>query len=144
MVRNSIVRRWDFGGRESDCRPPQRRKRRRAYIWDAIHGSRNLKQVLIDEYGLGPSVAGWDMKEAFAVSADGRTIVGGSGTFAGVRTLVDGNFVLYDVNPQGQQEAWIAFLGTPIPEPDTLILSALTLTSLVCRARFTSVRIHNA
>jgi uncharacterized membrane protein len=105
-----------------------------AYIWDAVHGSRNLKQVLIEEYGLAASVAGWDMRQAFAVSADGRTIVGGSAIAAGLRTTVDGISVLSDVNPQGQQEAWIAFLGTPVPEPATLLLSMLTLL-MACTRR---------
>jgi hypothetical protein len=70
------------------------------YIWDAVHGTRNLDQLLINEYGLGGNLTGWVLNSTespsyIGVSADGRTIYG-AGT-----------------NPQGNREAWIAFLGTP-------------------------------
>ena len=66
------------------------------FIWDAIHGMRNLGDVLRDEYGLGDSLSGWNLVSATAISDDGRTIVGlgngGPGSFG-----------------------WVAYLGTRFP-----------------------------
>jgi probable HAF family extracellular repeat protein len=62
----------------------------RAFIWDSIHGMRDLQQVLIDG---GASLADWSLQEARGISADGRTI---SGT---------------GLNPQQETEAWVATLG---------------------------------
>jgi probable HAF family extracellular repeat protein len=47
-----------------------------AMIWDAAHGMRNLRDVLINEYGLGSSLAGFELAEAYGISADGTVIVG--------------------------------------------------------------------
>ena len=74
------------------------------FIWDADHGMRNLTDVLRDEYGLGESLAGWNLGEAEDISDDGRTIVG-----------------------LGNQGPWIAYLGTPVPEPSTLALVIVAL-----------------
>lgn len=63
-------------------------------IWDGIHGMRNLIDVLV-ELGLGPQIEGWDLEEARAVSADGLTVVG------------------WGYNPDGNEEAWVAYLGQP-------------------------------
>jgi probable HAF family extracellular repeat protein len=65
------------------------------FIWDSLHGTRDLEQLLISDYGLAESLGGWDLTAATAISADKRTIVG------------------YGRNPSGRTEAWIAFLGTP-------------------------------
>jgi hypothetical protein len=88
-----------------------------AYIWDAIHGSGNLGKVLTQAHGLGEALAGWTLTDARAITLDGRTVVG------------------VGINPAGQSEAWIAYLGTPIPEPSALALSALALMPLVRRRR---------
>jgi hypothetical protein len=85
------------------------------YIWDAIHGSRNLRQELINEYGLGASLAGWSLTQSYILSPDGRTIVG------------------QGVNPAGITETWIAYLGTPVPEPSTLLLAALAVAPFAWR-----------
>ena len=45
-----------------------------AFIWDAVHGMRNLKQVLQADYGL--DLAAWTLSRANAMSADGSVIVG--------------------------------------------------------------------
>jgi len=67
-----------------------------AFIWDQRHGIRALRDVLIDDYGL--DVARWRLVDANAMSDDGRTIVGGGW------------------NPNGDAEAWLAFLGSdPCP-----------------------------
>jgi hypothetical protein len=64
-----------------------------AFIWDAEHGMRNLRDVLINEYGLGSSLEGWRLITANDISADGRTIVG------------------IGIGPAGQQEAWLIRLN---------------------------------
>jgi hypothetical protein len=71
--------------------------------------------MLIDRYGLGESMIGWNLTTARAVSADNQTIVG-------IGRHLNGN-----------REAWIAFLGTPVPEPSTLLLAALALAPLTLR-----------
>jgi probable HAF family extracellular repeat protein len=64
-----------------------------AYIWDSIHGMRDLKTVLQTEYGL--NLTGWTLEVADAISPDGKIIVG-TGT-----------------NPSGQKEAYRVVLGDP-------------------------------
>jgi probable HAF family extracellular repeat protein len=70
------------------------------FLWDATRGRRSLQQVLVGDYGL--DLTGWTLQSAYAISADGRTIVG-SGTHL------------------GRTEAWIA----TIPEPSSLALLGL-------------------
>ena len=81
------------------------------FIWDPIHGGRNLVAVLLFDYGL--DLTGWTLTSARGVSADGRSIIG------------DGR------NPSGQQEAWIAI----IPEPSTAVLLAGGLGLLAASRR---------
>ncbi|MHC4129975.1 MAG: hypothetical protein ACYSUA_17785, partial [Planctomycetota bacterium] len=61
-----------------------------AYVWDHQFGMRNLRDLLVDEYGL--DLAGWRLVEARAVSAYGETIVG------------------WGVH-EGTEEAWLARLA---------------------------------
>jgi probable HAF family extracellular repeat protein len=61
------------------------------YIWDAQHGMRNLRQALIDEYGLS-EVGSWGRLFPSGVSSDG-TVICGTG---------DG--------PDGTFQAWVAHL----------------------------------
>ena len=63
---------------------------RRAYIWDAQNGMRELGNVLVSDYGL--NLTGWTLTYALAITPDGRVIVG-SGT-----------------NSAGNTEGWIARL----------------------------------
>jgi len=78
-------------------------------IWDESHGMRNLGDVLVD-LGLGPEMAGWDLEQAVAVSADGKTIVG------------------WGYNPAGDEEAWVAHLAQPsVVEIPTASSAALAL-----------------
>jgi cysteine-rich repeat protein/probable HAF family extracellular repeat protein len=65
-----------------------------AFVWDAVHGMRNLKSVLVAG---GLDLSGWTLAEARGVSADGLTIVGAG------------------VNPEGQSEAWRARLAPESP-----------------------------
>ena len=80
---------------------------REAFIWDATNGMRNLRTVLVDDFGL--DLTGWYLETASGTSNDGLTIVG-SGR-----------------NPGGHYEAWVADLSTsePIPEPSTLVLFSI-------------------
>jgi probable HAF family extracellular repeat protein len=80
----------------------------RAFIWDDVRGMRELKDVLVNDYGLGPSLIGWDLIHANGISEDGKTIVGSG------------------INPSGNNEAWIA----RIPEPCTLVLIGLGISGL--------------
>jgi probable HAF family extracellular repeat protein len=81
-----------------------------AMTWDPVTGVRDLRNVLIDEYGL--PLAGWKLESAEAISADGRTIVG------------------YGINPNGRTEAWLAFL----PEPSASSLLGVGLVAYLCAA----------
>ncbi len=72
-----------------------------AFIWDDLLGMRELKQVLTDDYDL--DLTGWQLTEAYDISADGSVIVGGG------------------LNPDGHSEAWVA----TIPEPCTILLLGL-------------------
>jgi len=82
-----------------------------AFIWNTEYGMRSLKNVLINDIGLG--LEGWNLTQAEAISADGLTLVG------------------YGYNPSGNMEAWIAHL----PEPTTISLFALGGVALLRRRR---------
>ncbi len=59
-----------------------------ATIWQPEHGWRNLKLVLLSEFGI-TDADGWTMDRAVAISADGKTIAGRG------------------VNPCGRQDIWL-------------------------------------
>jgi probable HAF family extracellular repeat protein len=66
------------------------------FIWNAEKGMRDLKEMLVAEFGL--DLTGWTLTSAEAVSADGRTIVG------------------CGRNPRGLSEGWIArFVANQTP-----------------------------
>ena len=67
--------------------------------------SRDLQQVLVSNYGL--DLTGWTLTSAYAISADGRTIVGSGSHYYG---------------PEALTEAWIA----TIPEPSSMALLGLS------------------
>ena len=64
-----------------------------AFVWDATSGMRSVRQVLVSQFDLGANLRGWKLRAATAVSADGSVVVG------------------YGMNPDGNQEAWLAYLG---------------------------------
>jgi probable HAF family extracellular repeat protein len=90
-----------------------------AAIWEAGYGTRDLRALLVGQYGLGSVLSGWTLTTAYGVSADGLRIVGEG------------------INPQGGREAWlVAFDGAichpPIPPAfvEGAELPALAFTTL--------------
>lgn len=80
------------------------------FIWDAKNGLRNLRTVLEEEFDLADALAGWTLSEGWALSDDGRTVVG------------------QGWNPQGALEGFIAVLA--VPEPRTAWLGASALAAV--------------
>ena len=80
--------------------------------WDAELEIHTLTQELLD-LGLGPDLESWDLEEATAVSHSGLTIVG------------------WGRNPDGDQEAWIAYLGQ---DPHPVEIPAVSTTGLILLA----------
>lgn len=92
-----------------------------AFIWDEVYGMRSIQDALTVAFGL--DLTGWTLQYAYAVSDDGRTIVGSG------------------INPDGRSEAWIATVPgsipyfvppppppwppTPIPAPGAILLGTL-------------------
>lgn len=70
-----------------------------AFIWTQADGMQKLATVLTAK---GLNLTGWILREARGISADGLTITG------------------YGVNPQGQNEAYVAYLGSAAPCPADL------------------------
>jgi probable HAF family extracellular repeat protein len=68
-----------------------------AFIWDPVHKMRNLRDVLVNDFGL--DLTGWTLHSAHGISYDGLTIAG------------------WGRNPDGYQEAWIATLPKPAEPP---------------------------
>jgi uncharacterized membrane protein len=83
-----------------------------AALWE--QGTLYRLQDVLVAAGLGPQLTGWRLQTAFAISADGSTIVGSG------------------INPQGQTEAFAA----TVPEPGGLLgVGALGLLSRRNRLR---------
>jgi uncharacterized membrane protein len=79
-----------------------------AFLWDGVNGMRSLQSVLTNDLGL--DLTGWRLYSATGISADGLTITG------------------WGRNSNGNQEAWVAYLGaptSPVPEPATAGLFAI-------------------
>lgn len=74
-----------------------------AFIWDEANGTRNLRTVLTQDYGL--DLGGGSLTAALDISADGRTIVG------------------FGLRPEGGFEAWIAV----VPEPSSVVLAGFAV-----------------
>lgn len=92
-----------------------------AFIWDARDGMRNLQDVLTAD---GLNLTGWQLTEATAVSANGLTITG------------------LGIDPQGENEAWVARMNSPVPELPTVViwLCACLFAAAVARVRACTVR----
>ncbi len=77
-----------------------------AFYWVDCLGMVELRQMLIDEFGLGDELAGWTLERATGVSRDGLTIVGNG------------------ENPDGFQQPWVAripYLPGALPCPADLM-----------------------
>ena len=72
-----------------------------AMIWDSAHGMRDLKSVLVSDYGL--DLTGWTLSLAHRASDDGNTIVG------------------WGTNPSGQTEGWIASICNTDTDSDGVL-----------------------
>lgn len=96
-------------------------------IWDEANGMRNLIDVL-SSLGLNPEEEGWNLEQATAVSGDGLTIVG------------------WGYNPEGDQEAWVAYLGEPpvIEVPALSPPGGMALFLLMSAAAFSKIRPREA
>lgn len=81
-----------------------------AFIWDATHGTTPLASYLT---GLGLDLTDWHLIEATDITPDGLGIVG------------------YGLNPDGNEEAWIA----TIPEPATMTLMGLGMAGMLLAAK---------
>lgn len=76
-----------------------------ATLWTPSGQVRALKDVLVNDYGMGQELQGWTLSTANDISESGRTIVGSG------------------INPQGKPESWITSLdiivglrwGEPVP-----------------------------
>jgi probable HAF family extracellular repeat protein len=95
----------------------------RPFVWDVTHGMRDFQQVLIQDYGLEQSLAGWRLSDVYDISTDGLSIVGTG------------------FNPTDHMEAWLVRLDHPIgsPEPASLfIFLSIVLLLLLKRRRCVS------
>jgi hypothetical protein len=84
-----------------------------AVIWDQANGTRKLKDVLIDSYGLGTALANWQLTYATGISGDGQVIVGRG------------------IDPQDHYEAW----AVQLPEPTAIGLLATLMILLLQQRR---------
>jgi len=101
-----------------------------AFIWDEANGMRRLEDVLQNDFGL--DLSGWTLTIAFAVSDDGKTIVG-CGQHQGVGS-----------------EAWIAHIPASAPAVPTVSMSGLlallilfSLSAPVVLARCRRIAAHD-
>lgn len=76
-----------------------------AFLCDSTNGMRDLKTVLVNDYGY-TNLTGWFLMNATGVSTNGRYITG------------------YGQNPDGRIEAWLVDFGPAVgvPEPSSLML----------------------
>lgn len=83
-----------------------------AVIWDELNGTRLLKSVLINQYGLGEEIGDLFLEHATYISADRRTIAGRVDRTQGGGT-------------------WIVRL--PVPEPATILSALMLLSVAACK-----------
>ena len=91
-----------------DAAPAITAKQSHAMIWDAVNGTRLLRDALANDYGLADQLEGWSLVSASAMSANGHVIAG------------------VGVNPAGEFQGWVVI----IPEPNAIVLALCGLTLL--------------
>ncbi|MEQ9453602.1 MAG: hypothetical protein RLN76_03270 [Phycisphaeraceae bacterium] len=79
--------------RDTDHQGPPSEDPEIAFLWDEDNGTRSLKQVLVDDYGL--ELDGWELARATSMSADGLSIAG------------------YGFDPEGERRGWVVRLAEP-------------------------------
>lgn len=84
-----------------------------AVIWDSLNGMRDLRDVLVGDFGL--DLTGWTLRYVSDISSDGTVIVGTG------------------INPNGDYEAFRAV----VPEPSSLSLIILCVLVSVRKKRTT-------
>ncbi len=86
-----------------------------AFIWDAQHGMRSIQDLLIAG---GLDLTGWTLRSALAISDDGSIILGRG------------------INPDGQNETWIAGISAvPLPPAPWLMGSGLLALAGIAKRR---------
>ena len=85
-----------------------------AFLWDPVHGMRDAKTALKDDYGI--DTTGWVLTSVNGISDDGRVVVGNGYTGSDTNSVYRG---------------WVAF----IPEPAPALLLALGLGGIALRPR---------
>ncbi|TWU29756.1 PEP-CTERM sorting domain-containing protein [Bythopirellula polymerisocia] len=90
------------------------------FVWSEAAGMENFQQVLIDRYGMGDALEGWNLTSIQSVSANGQYFTGWSSP---------------ENHPSdGLETAWLIRLdvpwGTTVPEPSSLFLLALGLGAI--------------
>lgn len=83
------------------------------FIWDPVHGMRDLQDVLSNQYGLADEIGNLILTEVHGLSADGRTILG--------KARVPGAGGSFTETP------WIA----TVPEPSTMAMTIFSALGLV-------------
>lgn len=91
-----------------------------AVIWDAKSGTRTVRDMLIEEYGLEDDLGDWFLESAHWISEDGRTIMGTTGR-----------------GPEGLSRTWIVTL--PVPEPPAIATVIIACCALLFSRRMTAV-----
>ncbi len=86
----------------------------RAFMWDAEHGTRIIRDVLIQDFGMAAQLAGWELNAATSVSDDGLSIAG------------------YGFAPSGEQMSW--FVRFPAPKNPCASLGDLNGDNLITGA----------
>lgn len=85
-----------------------------ASLWTQSDGMRRLQDILQDDHGL--DLTDWVLTSAYDVSADGRYIIGEG------------------INPDGNEEAFLAFIGdevrVDVPAPAALLLLGSAIVGL--------------
>lgn len=87
---------------------------RRAFIWVLGDGMHHLEDVLVAQ---GDDLTGWTLREANAISDDGRVIVG------------------VGVNPDSLDRGWVAVTDVPEPSRELLLVSGVIALLSVSKVR---------